>query len=140
MATILGKFNEQMANFITELRGLFPEDQHLEMLYHAIMFMKRTNPREIMAQFNRYIYPFKGQILSRNEDFFLNIPLKDNAIQKIIEENNLSAKNINTENAISKIMNIKHVWTSSKLTPDDKDAIWSYFKVFIYLCDKEYHN
>jgi hypothetical protein len=140
MTTNLGKFNEQMMNFITELRGLFPEDKHLEMLYHAIAFMKRTNPREIMAQFDRYIYPFKKHILERNEDFFLNIPLKDNAIQKIIDENNLGAKNINTENAISKIMNIKHVWTSSNLTDADKDAIWSYFKVFIYLCDKEYHQ
>lgn len=138
--TNLGRFNEQMMNFLGELRGLFPEDKHLETLYHTIGFMKKTNPREIMNQFDKYVYKFKKQIIEKDEAFFLSMKVNDNAIQQIIDTHNLGQKNINTEDAISKIMNIKHVWTSEKLTLADKDAIWAYFRVFIYLCDKEYHT
>ena len=140
MATNLGRFNEQIMNFIGELRGLFPEDKHLETMYFIISFMKKTNPREIIHQFYTHVYPFKKQILARDEQFFLNIPLNDEKIGSLIKQHKLDEKNINTENAISKILDIKHLWTSDKIKPSDKDAIWSYFKVFIYLCDKEYAN
>jgi hypothetical protein len=122
MSTNLSKFNEQLLNFLNELSALFPEDKALKTFYHTVEFMKKTNPRELMNQFKNFVYPYKDQILKRDESFFLNNSFNE----------------VNDNNAISEMLRIKTIWASGQLTPKDKDCIWNYFKVFLYLIDKEY--
>jgi hypothetical protein len=76
-----------------------------------------------MNQFKEFVYPYKSQILSKDESFFLN-----NSFSDSIKDNN----------SISEMLRIKTIWTSGKLTQNDKDCIWNYFKVFIYLIEKEF--
>lgn len=123
MSSNLTKFNEQVLNFLNEISSLFPEDKALKTFYHTVEFMKKTNPREIMTQFKSFIYPYKSQILSKDESFFLN-----NSFSDSIKDNE----------SISEMVRIKTIWTSGKLSEKDKDCIWNYFKVFIYLIDKEF--
>lgn len=123
MSTNLSKFNEQILNFLNELSELFPEDKALKNFYHTVDFMKKTNPREIMSQFKNYVYPYKDQILKRDESFFLNNSFSDNVVQST---------------SISEMLRIKSIWSSGRLTENDKNCIWNYFKVFLYLIDKEY--
>ncbi len=125
MSTTLSKFNEQILNFLNELSALFPEDKALKTFYHTVEFMKKTNPREVMNQFKNYVYPYKDQILKKDENFFLNNSFSDS---------------IQGNHVISEMIRIKTIWSSGQLTAKDKECIWNYFKVFIYLIDKEYPN
>ena len=123
MTTNLSKFNEQILNFLQEMSSLFPEDKKLSTFYHTVEMMKKMNPREIMNQFRDYVTPFRQQILSRDESFFLQSDFSD----KVVDNN-----------SISEMLRVKHIWNSGRLTAKDKECIWNYFKVFIYLIDREY--
>lgn len=123
MSTNLSKFNEQLINFLNELSSLFPEDKMLKTSYHTVEFMKKSNPREIMNLFKKFVYPYKEQILKRDESFFLNNDFSDS---------------IKSNSTITEMFRIKTLWASGRLTNNDKECVWNYFKVFIYLMDKEY--
>ena len=123
MTTILSKFNEQLLNFLQEMCRLFPEDKKLSTFLFTVDLMKKANPRELMNQFKQYVYPFKSQIMNKEESFFLE---------------NAFGDNIQDKSNMSEMLRIKDIWISGKLTKNDKDCIWNYFKVFIYLLDKEY--
>ena len=122
MTTILSKFNEQLLNFLQEMCKLFPEDKKLSTFYFTVDLMKKANPRELMNQFREYAYPFKQQILAKDENFFIQNTFSD----------------IQDKSSMSEMMRLKEIWTSGKLTARDKECIWNYFKVFMYLIDKEY--
>lgn len=124
MSSNLSKFNEQLLNFLNELSNLFPEDKMLKTSYHTVEFMKKSNPREIMNLFKMYVYPYKEQILKRDESFFLNNDFSDS---------------IKSNSTITEMFRIKTIWSSGRLCKNDKDCVWNYFKVFIYLMDKEYN-
>jgi hypothetical protein len=102
---------------------LFPEDKKLSTFYYTVDLMKKANPREIMNQFKQYVYPFKDQILAKDENFFINNTFTDS---------------IKSQNGISELLRIKQIWNSGDLTSHDKECVWNYFKVFLYLIDKEY--
>ena len=119
----LSKFNEQLLNFLQEMCNLFPEDKSLSSFYYKIDLMKKANPREIMNQFRQYVCPFKDQILAKDENFFINNTFTDS---------------IKSQNGISELLRIKQIWNSGSLTDRDKECVWNYFKVFLYLIDKEY--
>jgi hypothetical protein len=123
MTTNLSKFNEQILNFLQEMSALFPEDKKLSTVYHTVEMMKTMNPREIMNQFRDYVTPFRQQILSRDESFFIQSDFSDK---------------VTDSNSISEMLRVKHIWNSGRLTSKDKECIWNYFKVFIYLIDREY--
>jgi hypothetical protein len=123
MTTNLSKFNEQILNFLQEMSALFPEDKKLSTFYYTVEMMKTMNPREIMNQFRDYVTPFRQQILARDESFFLQSDFSD----KVVDTN-----------SISEMLRVKHIWNSGRLTNKDKECIWNYFKVFIYLIDREY--
>ena len=78
MTTILSKFNEQLLNFLQEMCRLFPEDKKLSTFLFTVDLMKKANPRELMNQFKQYVYPFKSQIMNKEESFFLENAFGDN--------------------------------------------------------------
>ena len=119
----LSKFNEQLLNFLGEMSKLFPEDKKLSTFYYTVDLMKKANPREIMNQFKQYVYPFKDQILAKDENFFIANTFTDS---------------IKSQHGISELLRIKQIWNSGDLTNHDKECVWNYFKVFLYLIDKEY--
>lgn len=123
MATILTKFNEQLINFLQEMCNLFPNDKKLSTFLFTVDLMKKANPRALMEQFKQYVYPFKKQILDKDESFFINNTFSDS---------------IENQSNMSEMLRIKQIWKSGDLTTHDKECIWNYFKVFIYLLDKEY--
>jgi hypothetical protein len=123
MTSNLSKFNNQINNFLKEMSALFPEDKKLCALCQIVDIMSKMNPREIMNQFRDYVTPFREQILSRDESFFLQTDFTD----KVVDSN-----------SISEMLRIKHIWNSDRLTNTDKECIWNYFKVFIHLIDREY--
>lgn len=123
MSSNLSKFNEQLLNFLAEMCKLCPDDKTLSNFYYSVDLLKKANPREIMNQFKQYIFPFKNQILSKDELFFINNTFTDS---------------IKSNQGISELTRIKQIWVSGILTSHDKECIWNYFKVFIYLIEKEY--
>jgi hypothetical protein len=123
MTSTLSKFNEQLLNFVQEMCELFPEDKKLSTFHCTLEIMRKANPREVMNQFKEYVYPFKEKLLARDESFFLNNSFIDN---------------VKNNSSISEMLRMKEIWTSDRLTKNDKECIWNYFRVFLYLIDKEY--
>jgi hypothetical protein len=85
--------------------------------------MKKTNPREIMVQFKNLVYPFKEKIVVKDESFFINSDF---------------GESVTSDSSISEMLRIKEIWNSNRLSVSDKECVWNYFKVFIYLIEKEY--
>ena len=68
--TPLSLFVNQLNSLCSELSDMYPEDVDIKMAKTSIDTMKKMNPKVIYNTFSQYVYPFKDQILNRNEDFF----------------------------------------------------------------------
>lgn len=118
--TPLSLFVNQLNSLCSELSDMYPEDVDIKMAKTSIDTMKKMNPKVIYNTFSQYVYPFKDQILNRNEDFFLNMDFS-----KI---NGVEATNMMT------VMNLKKYWGT--MSDQTKECMWQYFGVLIKLCDK----
>jgi len=118
--SFLTAFNNQIDNFLNDLVNAFPKESEFAMLRDGILMVKKTNPRIIHNQFYDMIIPYKTQILSRDNDFFLIKDYKD-------DFNNVSVE------YVSKITKkLKSLWCNS-MTDDEKDKVWQYFESLITL-------
>lgn len=113
--TLLIDFKTQVVQFISELSQQFPNYKEFALASIAIQYME---PNVLMEKAIEFMDPFRQQILTKDENFFLN--------------NQLSNENI----IQSHITHIKQLWTSNQLDDDDKDVIWDWFKMFIVIIDK----
>ena len=69
--SFLTAFNNQIDNFLDDLRIVCPNEKEFGMLKNGISIVKKTNPRIILNQFNEIIIPYKEQLLLRNDSFFI---------------------------------------------------------------------
>ena len=118
--TPLSLFVNQLNSLCCELADMYPEDVDIKMAKTSIDTMKRMNPRMVFTTFYQFVYPFKDQILNRNEDFFLNMDFSKIAGGE--------ASNMMT------VMNLKKYWGT--MTDQTKECMWQYFGVLIILCEK----
>lgn len=118
--TPLSLFVNQLNSLCCELADMYPEDVDIKMAKTSIDTMKRMNPKMVFTTFYQFVYPFKDQILSRNEDFFLNMDFSNIAGG---EANNMMT-----------VMNLKKYW--STMTEQTKECMWQYFGVLVKLCEK----
>jgi|LakMenE01Jun11ns_1017448.scaffolds.fasta_scaffold9143316_1 hypothetical protein len=118
--TPLSLFVNQLNSLCCELADMYPEDVDIKMAKTSIDTMKRMNPKMVFTTFHQFVYPFKDQILSRNEDFFLNMDFSNIAGS---EANNMMT-----------VMNLKKYW--STMTEQTKECMWQYFGVLVKLCEK----
>lgn len=83
--------------------------------------IKGANSTFVIESFVQYVLPLRDQILSKNEDFFLN-----GGGQEDIKKDDYSSK-------LRDI--IKNVWIN-KMSEVNKEVIWKYFTVFVKLSEK----
>ena len=67
-----------------------------------------------------YVYPFKTQILEKDANFFLSGGGQD----ELKDSSGLKFRD-----------NIKKLWIS-KMSDENKEIVWKYFRVFVLLCEK----
>jgi hypothetical protein len=76
------------------------------------------NSQLLLQSFIQFVYPYKKQIMEKDEQFFL----KDGNVQ--VEEDDLS-----------KAIHLRDLW-QNKLRKENKDIVWKYFQVMVVLAEK----
>ena len=117
--SLLKAFNTQLLNFIKELHSLYPKDTDIYSALQGSNLMKKTNPRKLLNLFITYVYPYKTEIMNKNEDFFIG---KD--YQELAED----------QDSIMMVLQLKKYWKD--MNNDTKNNIWLYFQVLIKLAEK----
>ena len=111
---------QQIDNFISELCTIFPENGEVQLFGQKYNLIRSANSNIIIEYFVQFVYPHKTEIMSCNENFFLNgggqEELKDNSGLKFRD-------------------NIRNLWVN-KMSDENKEIIWQYFKMFIILSEK----
>jgi hypothetical protein len=111
---------QQIDNFISELCTIFPENGEIQLFGQKYNLIRSANSNIVIEYFVKFIYPHKTEIMSSNENFFLNgggqEELKDNSGLKFRD-------------------NIRNLWIN-KMSDENKEIIWKYFKMFIILSEK----
>lgn len=117
MNNIINEFKNKVVSFLDELIEQFPEESDFII---ARIFLKDQIPTEtIILTFIKNIMPYKEQIKDRDEMFFLNSDIA------LFGE-------VNKE----KVNNLKLLWKSSRLDNEDKEVMWKWFDIFIFLAEK----
>lgn len=116
---ILGEFKKNLIIFFDELIDQFPNEGDLVLLR---LFLSTQIPiEEVMKTFtysiNKNEQELRKMVKERNDTFFL--------------EHNVF-ENVNK----NKVSRFKKLWVSESLDVDDKNVIWNWVDVFIYLSDK----
>ena len=114
---LLTLFKNNMIEFLDELIEQFEEEGDLIIMR---FFISEQIPLEdLMKRFNKYVMPHQEIIRNKNEKFFLE---NDNIFGSSPQE---------------KVVHFKKLYL--KMSEDDKNTLWSWFNVFIHICDK-YNN
>lgn len=113
-------FIQQIDNFLNELCTIFPHNGEIQLLNEKYILIRSANSNLVIEYFVEFIYPFKNQIMSEDEKFFISgggqEDLKNNSGLKFRD-------------------NIKKLWIS-EMSDENKEIIWKYFKIFILLSEK----
>jgi hypothetical protein len=113
---ILRIFKDNLLDFLDDLVNHFPHESDFVML----QLVCSDSPIEpIIDKFSKIIIPYKKMVEEENEVFFLE---KCSTILKDI-------KSLNTD----KIDHFKRIWTSPRMTRDDKKQMFRWFKLFLSL-------
>ena len=113
-------FNTQMINFVIELTEMYPNDTNFKAVYSGLTLLKKTNPRLVSESFKEFVYPFRKEILYKNEKLFLEMDFKEYTNRH--------------QNGLLIMKTLKEYWKD--LSNESKNCMWTYFRVLIFLCDK----
>ena len=110
------KFKDTLLSFLDELIQTYP---HIGDFTLAKMFVSGCDPEYIVSKFRRRILPFKAKIKNRDENYFLGSEF--DLLDKMIDK--------------SKVGYFRQIWSSPSMGHDDKQVIWDWFDVLIFLCE-----
>jgi hypothetical protein len=110
----------QIDNFLNELCTIFPDNGEIQLLNEKYILIKSANSNLVIEYFVEFIYPFKNQIISEDEKFFIS---------------GGGQEDIKNNSGLKFRDNIKKLWIS-EMSDENKVIIWKYFKIFILLSEK----
>ena len=114
-------FNEKLAEFFKDLTDSFPNVDEFKRLKSGSNMLMNIDPKKPRNLFNTYVVSrYKDSLLKKDETFFLT--------------HNYEVHSDNHEHWDSFIIEVKKIWKS--LNNENKEIIWTYFKVLILLSDK----
>lgn len=113
-------FLQQTDNFINELSNIFPNNGEITLLKEKYFLIRSANSKLILEYFVQFVFPFKNQIVNQDEKFFL----LGGGQEEIKHTSGLKFRD-----------NIKNLWIN-KMSDENKEIIWQYFKMFIILSEK----
>ena len=112
------RFNKLISTFLSDLKKTLPNEKKIKVVSSQVETLILLTPKKIFKICVKFVYPHKEQILNKNEQFFLEQKLN---VQK---------------DYLSEALELKTLWTT-KLSPQNKEVIWKYFKILILLIEKE---
>lgn len=113
-------FLQQIDNFINELSNLFPNDGDIQLFSEKYNLIRSANSKLIIEYFVQFIYPFKNQIIDKDDQFFLG----GGGQEELKDKSGLKFRD-----------SIKKIWIS-EMSTDNKEIVWKYFKTFVLLSEK----
>lgn len=134
MESDLTRFNNQMVNLLNGLKQIdaFKNDKQIKIFEFKFNTIKSIDAKVPLTCFLKYVYPYKEQIMDKNELFFLG--QVDNGLPDIT--NNIKEDiGDDKEIILHQALNIKNHWVN-ELTQADKDMIWQYFQVLVKLTER----
>tara|TARA_B100000963_G_C22218023_1_gene490341 strand:- start:126 stop:503 length:378 start_codon:yes stop_codon:yes gene_type:complete len=104
------QFNINLERFLNELMISFPnETQSLKSIQAKINVMNSLDSNQLIKNWIGVIKPYKDQLFSKNESFFINNQLSNNENDNIL------------------INKIKHIWlNNTNISQKTKNAIFDY--------------
>lgn len=121
------KFNLTIDNLVNDIILVFPNYKYLQVFKEKFNLLITYNVRKPIEFFKDGVYSFKEQILSKNEEFFINKDYKDD-VQQLQYDSKWS---------LDQVLNLKELW--GELNDENKEVIWTYFSVLIKLVELEYN-
>ena len=112
---LIGIFIKNIEEFLDTLINHFPKE-HNFILLKILLNTNRINYDTLLTSFSSTLIPNKQLILDKNPDFFIN-------------GCNLIFKDINQH--IIGTDTFKRVWLSPRLTEDEREILWRWFKLFL---------
>jgi len=114
VSKIIDTLKNETLNLFDDIISLYPNETDILL---ARLYIYNIEPITLMDGYIRSVYPFRGYIENKNEEFFIKT---DNIFGKISSD---------------KINRFKDIITRD-MSADNKVAIWKYFEVFIALIEK----
>lgn len=112
------KFNKIIIGFLDELMKILPEEKNIKVFKSQLSTVEYLDEKKIIKSFIQYGYPYKKQILEKDSSFFL-------------KEGNVKIEG----DYMSEALQLKRLW-QTKLSDDNKEVVWKYFKVLVLICEK----
>ena len=119
--SFLKAFTTELQSFINEFTDMFPKEKYLKVYSSTMSSMIRVNPKMVHTYFMQYVYPYKNQILNKEEKFFMEKDYTDE-IKEIGQVDLVEA------------MKLKTLW--EVMTPESKDNTWLYLSNLIKLSER----
>ncbi len=113
-------FIQQLDSFVEEISTLYPDEKEIMLFAEKYKLIKGANSTFVIESFIQYVLPLRDQILTKNEDFFLN----GGGQEAVKDDYSSKLRDI-----------IKNVWVN-KMSEVNKEVIWKYFTVFVRLSEK----
>lgn len=113
---ILNQLKEQVLNLLDDLLNICPNET--DLLLVRVYFETQVEPQVLMDGFIQWVYPWKEQIMHKDEKFF--------------EEND----HIFGPLPKGKVDYLKEKMRDGTIDKSDKEIMWQYFQVFISLIEQ----
>ena len=119
---LMTAFFDQLLTFLKELTAMYPDDADFPLASTTIRIMKTTTPAFVINQFYESSKGFEDQILSKNENFFL-----DHTFDEFKDADTFDF------NILAKLKSYVQAMSSSS-----KEAVWVYVQNLYKLANAYY--
>jgi len=113
---ILKLFKTNLIKFLDALIEQFPSEGDLAVL--RVFLSEQIPIEDVLIVFSNRLLPYKQMIINKDEKFFI----EGDDVFKGVSSDTVSY--------------CKNIWLSEKITGDDKEQIWKWFKLFVNLSEK----
>jgi hypothetical protein len=113
---ILKLFKTNLIKFLDALIEQFPSEGDLAVL--RVFLSEQIPIEDVLIVFSKRLLPYKQMILNKDEKFFI----EGDDVFKGVSSDTVSY--------------CKNIWLSEKITGEDKEQIWKWFKLFVNLSEK----
>ena len=139
MESNLTRFNNQIDDLINTIKKFdkIGEDKTILVFELKLSTIKSINAKKPLECFLKYVYPYKQQIITRDESFFIGEKLVNEIKGNLKNENDILLNSIkeNDEFVLHHALNLQNHWKKN-LNDKQKEIIWTYFQVLIKLTER----
>lgn len=117
---LIDAFFNQFSSFLTEMQGMYPEDEDFPVFITTLNLARSANPMLVVKFVKSEIVDLYGpQIDARDEAFFMD------------SDDYLANRDDVDLNIVQKIKEY-----IQGMTPDTKETVWKYIEIITKLCKK----